>query len=575
MIVALVALVASVLGVAVFVNPAGASTPAYVVAGDDPNATGDQWGLHEAYFSDLRAVITDPGDFGATGIVNATFTIAAPRAVPLTTHSLDGIDVYFTSARDIASSEQPVLNAFVARGGTLIMNSNGPGFFDDTAWAGFKLSPRVVYGDGAYPYTTTHQAPSPSTVASGQSGHPIFSGPFGTVSTFWNWHTVAGFTSAPSNATVLSSATLTGPDNNGSSNFITISNVATFAVIPAGTISPGSGTIIATSDVDTFSNAYTYAVGTPSAIGYPTDSLCTLYGGTHNGTLARNTFAWIASQKASTPPPTTSTTSTSTTSTSTTSSTTSTTVRSDFGLVAAPSSVTVAAGANATTTITTSVLSGSAQTVSLAASGLPSGVTASFSPASVSSGSGSTLTLTATSGAASGTATVTVTGTAAAGTHTTNVSLTVLASVGGILNGGFETNSFTGWTTTGTSESVIATGCHSGAYCSRLGSSSANSGNSSAAQTFTDPTGKTSLSFYYQVVCLDTVTNDWATVTLNDNTTKRTTTILRRTCTNTGTWVKVSATVTAGHSYTLTLTNRDGNAAGNATYTLYDDVTLT
>jgi len=32
--------------------------------------------------------------------------------------------------------------------------------------------------------------------------------------------------------------------------------------------------------------------------------------------------------------------------------------------------------------------------------------------------------------------------------------------------------------------------------------------------------------------------------------------------------------VTAGHSYTLTLTNRDDNYAGDATYTRYDDVTL-
>jgi hypothetical protein len=36
----------------------------------------------------------------------------------------------------------------------------------------------------------------------------------------------------------------------------------------------------------------------------------------------------------------------------------------------------------------------------------------------------------------------------------------------------------------------------------------------------------------------------------------------------------VSASVTAGHSYTLTLTSHDDNFAGDATYTLYDDVVV-
>nr|MBF6590063.1 hypothetical protein [Ktedonobacterales bacterium] len=51
-----------------------------------------------------------------------------------------------------------------------------------------------------------------------------------------------------------------------------------------------------------------------------------------------------------------------------------------------------------------------------------------------------------------------------------------------------------------------------------------------------------------------------------------TTTILAKTCTNTGSWVQVSAGVTAGHSVTLTLISHDDNYAGDAAYTLYDDV---
>jgi hypothetical protein len=107
-----------------------------------------------------------------------------------------------------------------------------------------------------------------------------------------------------------------------------------------------------------------------------------------------------------------------------------------------------------------------------------------------------------------------------------------------------------------------------------VGSTSPTNGDSSISQTFTAPTGSTTLSFYYQVVCPDTVTYDWATATLVDNTSLTSTTVLGKTCTNTGAWVKASASVTAGHSYTLTLTSHDDNYAGDPTYTLFDDVVV-
>ena len=37
----------------------------------------------------------------------------------------------------------------------------------------------------------------------------------------------------------------------------------------------------------------------------------------------------------------------------------------------------------------------------------------------------------------------------------------------------------------------------------------------------------------------------------------------------------MTISITAGHSYRLTLTSHDDNRAGNATYTLFDDVSLT
>ena len=53
-----------------------------------------------------------------------------------------------------------------------------------------------------------------------------------------------------------------------------------------------------------------------------------------------------------------------------------------------------------------------------------------------------------------------------------------------------------------------------------------------------------------------------------------TTTVLARTCSNTGTWASKTAAVVGGHSYTLTLADHDDNYPGDPTYTLYDDVTL-
>ena len=145
------------------------------------------------------------------------------------------------------------------------------------------------------------------------------------------------------------------------------------------------------------------------------------------------------------------------------------------------------------------------------------------------------------------------------------------APTGGLTNGGFETGTFSGWTTSGAATSISTT-AHTGSYAAMAGSTSPTNGDSSVSQTFTVPSGSANLSFWYQVVCPDTVTYDWATATLKDNTSNTTTTLLAKTCTNNGTWVHVSGAATAGHSVTLTLTSHDDNYAGDPTYTLFDDV---
>ncbi|MFE9559598.1 M28 family peptidase [Streptomyces sp. NPDC006487] len=98
---------------------------------------------------------------------------------------------------------------------------------------------------------------------------------------------------------------------------------------------------------------------------------------------------------------------------------------SDFSMALNPASGTVQQGASATTTVATAVSTGTAQQVTLTASGLPAGVTATFSPATVQSGQSSTLTLTASSSAAPGSSTVVVKGQGTSLSHTVDYALTV------------------------------------------------------------------------------------------------------------------------------------------------------
>jgi subtilase family serine protease len=103
-----------------------------------------------------------------------------------------------------------------------------------------------------------------------------------------------------------------------------------------------------------------------------------------------------------------------------------------FTVSASPTSVSVLRGNSGTSTITISVSGGFDSAIALSALGQPTGVTVSFSPASIAKpGSGSSsMTMTVASTAATGTYTITIKGSGGGVTQTATVSLTVTAPTG-------------------------------------------------------------------------------------------------------------------------------------------------
>ncbi len=95
----------------------------------------------------------------------------------------------------------------------------------------------------------------------------------------------------------------------------------------------------------------------------------------------------------------------------------------NFTLSTSPARVSIVQGGQGTSTISITQANGFSGSVTLSAAGLPSGVTAAFSPNPATTTS--TLTLTASATAATGTATVTITGTSGSLTRTTTLSVSV------------------------------------------------------------------------------------------------------------------------------------------------------
>jgi subtilase family serine protease len=109
----------------------------------------------------------------------------------------------------------------------------------------------------------------------------------------------------------------------------------------------------------------------------------------------------------------------------------STTTSPSYSISASPASVSVATGSTGTSTITSTVSGGFSSAIALTASGLPTGVTVGFSPASITGAGSSTLTFTVASTTTPGTYPITVSGTSGSTVETTSVSLTVTGVTAG------------------------------------------------------------------------------------------------------------------------------------------------
>jgi len=96
-----------------------------------------------------------------------------------------------------------------------------------------------------------------------------------------------------------------------------------------------------------------------------------------------------------------------------------------FTISASPASVSVSAGSNGSTAIDSTATGGFTGSITLTASGQPSGVTVGFTTSPISAGSSTSMTIAVASGTAGGTYPITVTGTSGTIVETTIVTLTI------------------------------------------------------------------------------------------------------------------------------------------------------
>jgi hypothetical protein len=327
--------------------PAAAAPRTLVVSGDDGarNTVGPgAWTFFGSGndYAELKTLITDPANFGGPSAVvkDTTFTISPTPITTVTSAALAGIDVFVSSAvaPGYSAPELQALRDFVDGGGVVIASTNsqfinsaaaafGGAFVDDPPGRFEPFTgdhecadyPGASCATGTEVVDASYSAPQAAQITAPTS--PLADGPFGTVTSFRNWHTVAKLINLPAEAQTVATLSLTctpdlsnpqaggqacgstaaqiqqgptagaGDDCDYDTGSATLpdcpqepynnnfgANAPVLATIPFGTPAWGAGAVVMTSDLDTFANHDEY--------------MTSLLPG--NRTLALNTFAWIA-----------------------------------------------------------------------------------------------------------------------------------------------------------------------------------------------------------------------------------------------------------------------------------------
>jgi subtilase family serine protease len=293
---------------------------------------------------------------------------------------------------------------------TCTANDYGGTSFAAPMWAGYLAlaNQQAATNGDTIGFVDPILYPAALTSSYGTYFHDITSGSCGTYSGITGYDLCTGWGSP--NTTGIINLLAAG---SASPSFTLSASPSSVTVTQGGT---GTSTI-SVADVGGFSGSVTLAAsGLPSGV--------TAAFGT-NPTTGTSVLTLTASSTATTGAATVTITGTSGSLTATTSIalTVSATASPSFTLSASPSSLTVTQGSSGTSTISVTDKNGFTGSVTLAASGLPSGVTAAFGT-NPTTGS-SVLTLTASSTATTGTSTVTITGTSGSLTATTTIALTV------------------------------------------------------------------------------------------------------------------------------------------------------
>ncbi|HVS80636.1 MAG TPA: hypothetical protein VHE60_02785 [Pyrinomonadaceae bacterium] len=188
----------------------------------------------------------------------------------------------------------------------------------------------------------------------------------------------------------------------------------------------------------------------------------------------------------------------------------------DFAISSSPSALTIARGTSGTSTITTTLSGSFNSAIALAASGLPTGATASFSPSSIAApGAGpSTLTISVGSATPVGTYTVIVNGSGGGLTRATMINLTVTSGGGTtqqlLGNPGFENGSSNAapWTvTSGVIDNSSFEASHTGSWKAWLdGYGSAHTDTILQQVSVPSTATQATLSFWLHIDTLETST---------------------------------------------------------------------